>query len=367
MVYYIRFLQPPRWKSDKTRRTPFLSSLLTLTTDLGDDFYPGEVTIRATLVSETNPHAVEEVKWKPGCRCVRVNMEVNASRCSWPASLAFAVNDLPLVNHLGHQDIPEFVNAWTAPFTLDDDPDPRMVRRFTLPTGDVLNIYEENGDSIARHIWWAMAHLPFLHDFYSHHHLRLAPGRTHQILELGSGCGTVGIGVAQSNAHCSVWVTDHPDAMETLSHNVMHSSPMPCSKLNMEPLDWNCSDAELLTLLDSIGGSVDLIIVSECIYNPDSIPALVNTIQRIVDNNTTGRLPKEIPSIYMATKVRHPSEAVFFDLMAEAGFNITERVTTNLPDTLRKANGLPLEKVDIYSFVRNHEAVRELKSVKKLK
>lgn len=190
-------------------------------------------------------------------------------------------------------------------------------------------------------------------DFSSHRHLHLLLGRALQILELGSGCGTVGIGVAQSNAHCSVWVTDEPDAMQTLIHNVKHSSPMPCSKLNTKPLDWNCGDTELLALLDSIGGNVDLIIVSECIYNPDSIPALVNTLRRIVDKNTTGRLPEEIPSIYMATKVRHPSEAVFFDLMAEAGFNIAERLTTDMPDALRKANDLPLEKVDIYNFIRS--------------
>ncbi|KAI4217651.1 MAG: hypothetical protein LQ351_000247 [Letrouitia transgressa] len=132
--------------------------------------------------------------------------------------------------------------------------------------------------------------------------------------------------------------------METLTHNVNHSSPLPCSKLNSKPLDWNCSDTGLQTLLDSIDRNVDLVIVSECTYNPDSIPALVNTLRRIMDKNTRGRLPEEVPGIYVATKVRHPSEAVFFDLMAEAGFNIVEHLTTAMPDALRKANGLPLEK-----------------------
>ena len=160
------------------------------------------------------------------------------------------------------------------------------------------------------------------------------------VLELGSGCGIVGLEVAQICSQCDVTLTDLPDTMEILSYNVstvVGSNPA-VGNVITGVLDWDDANPKLVQ-----GHRYDLVIVSDCTYNADSIPALVRTLAVVVD---------EWPAalIVVSMKVRHDSEAVFFDLMAAAGFVVAEHSAITLPDQQRANSGRELEIVDIYIF-----------------
>lgn len=163
------------------------------------------------------------------------------------------------------------------------------------------------------------------------------------VLELGSGCGIVGLEVAQICCQCDVTLTDLPDTMEILSYNVskvMGSNPA-VGNVITGVLDWDDANPKIVQ-----GHRCDLVIVSDCTYNADSIPALVRTLAAVID-----KWPAAL--IIVSMKVRHDSEAVFFDLMAAAGFVVAEHSAITMPDQQRADSGRELEVVDIYVFGSN--------------
>lgn len=56
--------------------------------------------------------------------------------------------------------------------------------------------------------------------------------------------------------------------------------------------------------------------VADCTYNPDVVPDLASTLKAVVGNETL---------VLLAMKVRHDSELIFLDLMAESGFVVDEK------------------------------------------
>lgn len=125
-------------------------------------------------------------------------------------------------------------------------------------------------------------------------------------IELGSGCGIVGIALAQLLPQSSILLTDLPEVEEIVTQNISDSSPSRSSELSFQTLDW---DEELPG--DLCGGYIDLILVSDCTYNADSLPALVSVLDGLLRMS-----PDAI--ILVALKRRHESEAIFFDLMKSA-------------------------------------------------
>jgi len=158
------------------------------------------------------------------------------------------------------------------------------------------------------------------------------------VLELGCGCGMVGIALAQMRPRCDVLLTDLPEAMEILELNISVAQPAESSGVMKAELDW----------VDELPSDVrerdfDVILISECTYNSNSIPALVKTLSSLMVSSKKAR-------ILLSTKVRHSSEAFFFDLMSDAGFIELEHSTIELPDSLRRQRGEDLESVEIYCF-----------------
>lgn len=157
------------------------------------------------------------------------------------------------------------------------------------------------------------------------------------VIELGSGCGLVGIALATLRHKCHILLTDLPDAMDILDYNILRSKPASESKIEHRVLDW----AEPLPAAIT-EQQYDLILVSECTYNENSIPALVRTLSALVAQS-----PAAV--VVLATKVRHFSERVFFDMMSDAGFVELEQRSIELPDPQKKSEQR-LEMVDVYCF-----------------
>lgn len=158
MVFYLRFLKPPKLDTQKN----IVRALVTITTDLGDGFYTGNLVLHAIAVaSECESDwqsAWHMVKWKSGMRSVWV--EIGDMKSSPRALLKLVINTQQtlLGDNLQISQMPEVLSARSAPFGRGEGWEKiqaagQVERRFTTEAGEERAIYEETGESIARHIW----------------------------------------------------------------------------------------------------------------------------------------------------------------------------------------------------------------------
>ncbi|KAL4810967.1 putative methyltransferase-domain-containing protein [Aspergillus unguis] len=328
MVYYIRFLKTPRLQKQKTGAIS-ATALICITTDLGDAFLAQDSDLLVTLHPAQNEEKIicqERLQWLGSKRELPISlgpfptkiaqlsmvMRVTASKASTTSGSDSLLdqNTIPLV-------VSGQSTMFGAPQSLIADK--LIERRFRLNQSVGLSIWEETGNSIARHIWDAaiasVMHLqqiiagdegspnPVLRNIL--HTERNGP--LHAI-ELGAGCGIVGIALAQLLANCSVLITDLPEVEEIVAKNIAVAQPAQASEVRYRPLEW---EEEIPSDLFATP-SIDLILVSDCTYNADSLPALVSVLSRLVQQS-----PHAL--IFVALKRRHESESIFFDLMQSAG------------------------------------------------
>jgi hypothetical protein len=226
------------------------------------------------------------------------------------------------------------VDAWSGELDPPNgrlDSGWRVERRFVPLSERPVALIEDAGDSIARHLWdgsqalaqiiddcisleTAISPLPLLE-----YVLVSATYRRLNAIELGCGCGTVGIALAQSIPDCDVLLTDLPEVDSLVAANIARLNPAINSKVSFHPLDWEAPLPK-----DVHSRNHDVIIVSECTYNTDTLQPLVDTLKALVT-----RSPKAV--IVVSTKTRHDSEAVFFDLMKAADFTQDGSMRMALP------------------------------------
>lgn len=198
-------------------------------------------------------------------------------------------------------------------------------------------------------------------------------GKSLRAIELGSGCGIVGLQLAHALPDCHVLVTDLPEAMEVLDYNISQAEGRLASnsRIKSATLDWEGDLGEMIlknqTLqppashatsmaredrqpAEDLGSAsetpalhFDLILVSDCTYNSDSIPALVKTLTALIK-----RSPAAL--VVVSMKVRHDSEAMFHQLIAEFGFVEEGHSAIKMPDKSRADIEQALEVVDIYVY-----------------
>ncbi len=169
-MHYIRFLKPPRVFTPRNLEACIkVESLITITSDLGESYYPEDVLVWANLhASSTSQEGSQHQKtlgfqWRARMRALHIGF-VFQGFCgdNEPFRLQITTHKGELTD--GFQisnepdqglQLPDIVSAWSMPLIhLSDQEVPRMVeRRFALSPSHTLRIYEETGDSIARHIW----------------------------------------------------------------------------------------------------------------------------------------------------------------------------------------------------------------------
>ncbi|KAG5946114.1 hypothetical protein E4U53_006628 [Claviceps sorghi] len=233
-----------------------------------------------------------------------------------------------------------------------------------------LIIGEQIGHSIARHVWDAglvsMAAIAGTFKFPD-----LAPSQSscmkkvHEILiredgvnvlELGCGVGVLGLGLCavypKGTGDCTILMTDRHEAERSarsnmgLLHQQRSGSNLGYAQVMYENLDWDNGRQ------GRFGNRVrerrwDLIMLSDCTYNADSIPALVGTLSAVhslnkdFDPDDTSFTTK----VFLATKPRHNDELVLFDTMAAENWKITDKLVLPLP-----VLGRELERVEMYLF-----------------
>jgi len=216
--------------------------------------------------------------------------------------------------------------------------------RHQLFLGDV----EGDGDLTGLKLWKTVP-LPMIQHILQSSSLSLSNTPT-TILELGSGCGTLGIGLAALlGPHCNVILTDADvKFVETITapkrnnkdDDNKQTQPSPQEewtslswlqqnvelnrkdRVSVQPLYWGDEEHMRSILLECQGG-VDVIVGSELLYNNDAaFPGLLETLlafQKHHDDNA----PKRPLVIFLGYKVRRLGESKFFD-MAREYFDIFE-------------------------------------------
>ena len=153
MVWYIRFL-----KSPKLDQRSHVRALITITSDLGDEFYPADLVLYSIILSserrENWRSAWEAVKWKSGMRALWIdvaNVQVDPS-----VDLRLLVSSIKSTegNSITLENIPEILVVWSDTFDRVKSQAGNVIeRRYRTDPDYEKVIMEETGESIARHIW----------------------------------------------------------------------------------------------------------------------------------------------------------------------------------------------------------------------
>ena len=226
------------------------------------------------------------------------------------------------------------------------------------PSGPVnaLQVEEDFGDSIARHIWdggvvalslaadlclaakppGVKTSLPLLKSILDQ------KDRALHILELGCGVGIVGIGLSrilrasESGRSPVILMTDLPEAEERAQANisryladVTHSGEE-AYHVDYENLDWQDGKRGIFGEKTQ-ERPWDLVVVSECTYNTDTLLALVQTLSAVHSHSSQHAKEPRDTKIFLATKPRHSSEREVFDLLAREGWAVDEKTKVPLP------------------------------------
>ena len=153
MVWYIRFLKTPKFYQESN-----VKALITVTTDLGDAFYPRDLTLHAMIViAESEKNWMSEwrtVKWKNGMRCLWI--DIDHLNTGTPVDLRLVVNSEQSKegSSVSLENIPEILGVWSDTFDWAENvASNKIERRYRTHYGKEMAIFEETDESIARHIW----------------------------------------------------------------------------------------------------------------------------------------------------------------------------------------------------------------------
>lgn len=153
MVHYIRFLKQPKLDIHKCT----VRALVTITTDLGDDFYPADIGLYAAVISDASKESDtewENILWKRGTRNVWIEIRKSHFNDTKYMRLLVSTQRTLAADTVLLSDLPEILSARSEVFGKEKpQAGNRIERRYRTNLGNSRAVYEETGESIARHIW----------------------------------------------------------------------------------------------------------------------------------------------------------------------------------------------------------------------
>jgi hypothetical protein len=178
-MHYIRFLKSPSVSAGRIGL--HLNAKITITTDLGESFLCFDLPILVILLDHAGNHAqVHPYQWIAGKRELEISFSLSLAavlsgqRPRWPCRLLVQPRDsnyqLGVLSDLllpSSQEHPAGVIVPVLSDQLSGEASPndqrssiprintpkRVARRICMAGGDEFYIWEETGESIARHIW----------------------------------------------------------------------------------------------------------------------------------------------------------------------------------------------------------------------
>lgn len=158
---YIRFLKPPRVVTVKSTSKQEISCLVTIASDLGDSFLPHDIQLSAELLSGPSDEVVvwRTVQWSAGMRTLPITFPLANTRKSSKLRVRVGFGSKLKCDEysmLSEDGACGVLSAWSSSFGVSaptSEASKLVQRRFRLPSGSVVTMYEETGESIARHLW----------------------------------------------------------------------------------------------------------------------------------------------------------------------------------------------------------------------
>lgn len=159
MVHYIRFLRTPQ-VADVSRKSLDVSAVVAVTTDLGDAFLSQELTLIARVIDATRNGEIlcsAEFSWKIGSRAAKISVPCNSKVNGRLVCLQVTTRDT--ISACTSCEVPAVVDVWSPTFHIKPraKSEALVERRLQLTGKITAKIWEETGDSIARHIWFVVS------------------------------------------------------------------------------------------------------------------------------------------------------------------------------------------------------------------
>ncbi|PHH74282.1 hypothetical protein CDD80_3182 [Ophiocordyceps camponoti-rufipedis] len=376
-MHYIRLLRPPKLlRSPRGLRAELV---LAVTTDLGDAFLRPEaalsLVVRADVTSSSGAVVScqlqptgGKLQWRAGDRFSKPTLDLPASvveavaarrrveLCVSPEA-PFAADGLPAIRASTFGLV---MPVWVALSGSGDGPDHVCTRRLQLGQDSVsgsLELEEELGDSIARHIWDSSpAVLAAVADVCCREPCVRAllaadddGSGPVNLLELGCGVGILGAGLCalRPGFTGTILMTDLDEAESRARANMGllgNTRPDGGRSLLYESLDWEEGrHGRFGPLVRS--QKWDVFMLSDCTYNTDTLPALVATLSALHDHNAAWSGRGFVSRTWVATKTRHESERAVLGLLADDGWQTVATTTLPLP-----VLGGQEQAIDLYLF-----------------
>ncbi|GAB1316086.1 Putative methyltransferase-domain-containing protein [Madurella fahalii] len=374
-MHYIRLLRSPVVGRGRVHAS--IKVVLTITTDLGDSFLSPREPLELSVIGayterrDGNDQLIPielaqgcALRWRAGMRVLKFDVPLPPQpvatiqiRPSNGALAALSTTDISRSKHglviAAYANISRPSDAATAPVSF---------RSLRLPVSQdtaaqVMQVEEDIGESIARHIWDAgitavsliadicldnrpeglETTLPLLRNI-----LRPEHHRPLNILELGCGVGILSIGMArilstgQDGTTVNILMTDLPEAEERARANIARQAEglrAAATTLDFEPLNWEDGKHGVFGK-KAKSYAWDLIVLSDCTYNVDMLQPLIRTLSALYSHSFGHGSCAGVPvktDVFLATKQRHSSEKVLFDLMSSDGWVVREQTVLRLP------------------------------------
>lgn len=159
MVHYARYLKPPKVSTSASKLE--VKAVITITTDLGESFYPIDQELHVFLQDRDGEHISQTYTWTGGMRAMPVVIRIDRAKPSGrlisPVRLLVTSSPSPVPDRVDHDAMQPILSAWSAPFPLEANAAAaRLVqRRLVYGEGPAYHLafWEETGESIARHAW----------------------------------------------------------------------------------------------------------------------------------------------------------------------------------------------------------------------
>lgn len=161
-MFYIRFLKLPAFHGGAGADLS-LKLVLTITTDLGDEFFYDDVSLLITVKQAASRGAtllVHEVNWQKGSRALPVEIIFDRAYVEVPVQVGVSCKESKyecVSEREGVFLMPRLVSVES----LSIQPGPKQLNReklalrtFSLSDNKYVSVYEDTGESIARHVWF---------------------------------------------------------------------------------------------------------------------------------------------------------------------------------------------------------------------
>ncbi|KAI9493939.1 putative methyltransferase-domain-containing protein [Zychaea mexicana] len=175
----------------------------------------------------------------------------------------------------------------------------------TKPQQHIIRIHEDASPSIGSHIWDCGM---LMCQYLAEQQYQQQQPHFDRILELGSGTAIAGIYAAHMLNPSIIYLTDLDDTVPTVRHNVSLQQHKAQSEKSIvvEELEWGQTDIS--------NKCVNLVLLTDVLYNPAFHDALIDTLSKLVETN-----PKL--KVLLGYKPRDQGEErTFFDKIGKLGW-----------------------------------------------